>query len=129
MPNEHTPKTILVIDDDDALRTAMVATIEKAGYTVIQATNGQDGITTALAERPDLILLDILMPRMDGRETLRELRSREETSDIPVILLTSVSDLSYVAEITTHEHVDYLIKTDVSLADIVKKIGERLTEK
>jgi DNA-binding response OmpR family regulator len=123
---KQSPKSILIIDDDEALRVAMVSAVEKAGYAVVQAANGQDGIAVALAERPDLIVLDILMPKMDGRETLREIRSREETSDIPVILLTSVSDLSYVAETTTYENVDYLVKTDVSLADIVAKITDRV---
>jgi DNA-binding response OmpR family regulator len=123
---KQSPKSILIIDDDEALRVAMVSAVEKAGYAVVQAANGQDGIALALAERPDLIVLDILMPKMDGRETLREIRSREETSDIPVILLTSVSDLSYVAETTTYENVDYLVKTDVSLADIVAKITDRV---
>jgi len=127
MPDTIHQKKVLFVDDDDPLRNAMATMAQKAGYGVFHATNGQDGITTALTEHPDIIVLDILMPRMDGREALRELRSRKETMNIPVILLTGVTDLAYVAETTTYDHVDYLIKTDVSLSDIIKKIRERLS--
>jgi len=120
-------KKVLFVDDDDPLRNAMANMAQKAGYDVLHAKDGQEGITVALTKHPDIIVLDILMPRMDGREALRGLRSQRETAHIPVILLTGVTDLAYVADTTTYDHVDYLIKTDVSLSDIIKKISERLS--
>ncbi|NTV22214.1 MAG: response regulator [Candidatus Yonathbacteria bacterium] len=120
-------KIILTADDEDSLRRVMHAALSHAGYDVIEAKNGQEAVTSAREHHPDLILLDIMMPVMDGREALRILRETEETTHIPVILLTNISDMDYVAEVTAYPHVDYLVKADMSITDVVKKIDERLT--
>ncbi|NTV44129.1 MAG: response regulator [Candidatus Yonathbacteria bacterium] len=123
----RTSHTILVADDETPLRKALALALTHAGYTVVEAANGQDAITAANAQRPSLVILDVFMPGMDGRAVLRELRSREDMMHTPVILLTNMSDISYVAEATAYPGVDYVVKSDWDIADIVKKVDERLT--
>lgn len=82
--------TILIIDDDPSVRKVAQFRLEREGYRVLVASNGDEGLRLAKAERPGVILLDILMPGMNGREVLRRLKGDAETSPIPVILLTVV---------------------------------------
>ncbi len=83
-------KSILVIDDDPAIREVTQLTLETfGGWEVTTAGSGQEGVAMAAAQHPDAILLDVMMPGMDGHMTLDQLRSRVETESIPVILLTA----------------------------------------
>ena len=83
-------KRVLVIDDDDDVRMLVRLSLERVGgKTVIEAANGPEGLERATEESPDAILLDVMMPGMDGPATLRELRARPETAAIPVVLLTA----------------------------------------
>jgi CheY-like chemotaxis protein len=82
-------KTALVVEDDDANRSLLVRTLSGAGWTVLQAENGAVGLERLAEVLPDLILLDLMMPVMDGFEFVLELRSREEWRDIPVIVVTA----------------------------------------
>lgn len=91
MPNaKQAGANILVIDDDASIRKVTALRLEREGYRVLTAPEGEEGLRIAKAERPDVILLDILMPRMDGREVLRRLKADPETQTIPVILLTVI---------------------------------------
>ena len=82
-------KTILVVDDERHIVRLVEVNLERSGYEVIAAYNGQEAVASAQAERPDMIILDVMMPRMDGFEALKELRSDSRTKDIPVIMLTA----------------------------------------
>jgi CheY-like chemotaxis protein len=82
----------LVIDDDKLLLRLVELNLAKLGIKVIQADNGKDAIRLALEEKPDLILLDIMMPQMDGFEVIRQLKAIKETSSIPVVMLTAKSN-------------------------------------
>jgi two-component system, OmpR family, alkaline phosphatase synthesis response regulator PhoP len=83
-------KRILLIDDEEDIREVAVLALETAGdYEVLTAAGGQKGIETAAAQQPDIILLDVMMPELDGPSTLARLRAREETREIPVIFLTA----------------------------------------
>ena len=84
----RTSPTILIVDDDTSVRKVAKIRLEREGYRVISAADGDEGLQLAQTEHPQLILLDILMPRMDGREMLRRLKSDPVTHAIPVILLT-----------------------------------------
>ena len=85
-----TTKRILVIDDDDAIQAVVQFGIRLAvGWDVLTAGSGPTGIATAQAQRPDVILLDVMMPEMDGISTLKALQSHSETEAIPVIFLTA----------------------------------------
>ena len=84
------PRRILIIDDEDDIREVAALSLETvAGWDVMMAGSGAAGIVKAQEQRPDAILLDVMMPVMDGPTTFRELRARPETANIPVILLTA----------------------------------------
>lgn len=84
------PKRILVVDDEDDIREVASMSLETiSGYAVITARSGVEAIRLAQTEHPDAILLDVMMPEMDGPSTFRQLQSMPETSSIPVILLTA----------------------------------------
>jgi CheY-like chemotaxis protein len=81
---------VLVVDDDDDIRMLVRLSLERVGGNeVLEATNGREGLELAQAERPDAILLDVMMPELDGPSTVRELRALRETASIPVVLLTA----------------------------------------
>ncbi|MCX7967570.1 MAG: response regulator [Armatimonadetes bacterium] len=80
---------VLVADDDPAIQELIRLNLEVQGYQVVVASNGVETVRKALSERPDLIILDILMPEMDGYEVMRLLKNSEETSNIPIIVLTA----------------------------------------
>jgi CheY-like chemotaxis protein len=83
-------KNILIIDDENDIREVAAMSLEAVcGWTVRQAGSGAEGIRMAEENRPDVILLDVMMPDMDGPSTLRSLRAKEQTADIPVIFLTA----------------------------------------
>ncbi|MEY3160551.1 MAG: hypothetical protein RIT25_542, partial [Planctomycetota bacterium] len=84
-------RTILIIEDEKLIIVSTQMVLEAAGFHVESATSGEEGIQKARSSAPDLILLDIMMPGMDGYETLRHLRAMPETRDIPVIFVTAMS--------------------------------------
>ena len=121
-------KKILIIEDEQALRVPLSATFEAAGFQVITANNGEDGLKLALEKNPDIILLDLLMPKMDGRVMLRKLRESQQGKDTPVIILTVLqADDLIMHWIAKYEPTYYLIKSDWGPEQIVKKVKERLS--
>lgn len=80
---------ILIADDDPDILALVSFRLERAGYEVVQARNGEEAVRVALARRPDLAVIDVMMPRIDGYEATRQLRQHEETSRMPIILLTA----------------------------------------
>jgi CheY-like chemotaxis protein len=81
-------RLVLLVDDEQSMLKVLEARLESWGYRVILATNGPEGLEQAVAQHPDLILLDVMMPGMDGLEVCRRLRAQKETKRIPVILVT-----------------------------------------
>ncbi len=126
MTDTTSHKTVLIVEDEEPLRRAVVDTLTHEGFNAIEAKDGQEGVAQAIAHTPDLILLDILMPNMDGRAALKEIRNNEATEHIPIIMLTNMSDMSYVAEVTSYPKVDYLVKSDWSITDVLGKIRQVL---
>jgi len=82
-------QTVLVAEDDEDIRTLVAYRMEKAGYAVLQARDGEEAVSLALEHRPDLAIIDVMMPRLDGYEATRQLRERDETKRMPIILLTA----------------------------------------
>ncbi len=122
-------KKILVIEDDQQLRAVLEDKFNKEGYAVEVAENGQIGLEMALSTNPDLILLDLVMPVMDGMTTLHELKRNQKTLSIPVILLTNLSDSDKAVEAASNGVYDYLVKSDWKLEDILIKVAEKLSDK
>jgi two-component system, OmpR family, alkaline phosphatase synthesis response regulator PhoP len=119
-------KVLLVEDEQDIRKVAQISLQFRGGWTVVVATDGIDGLAMAASERPDLILLDCMMPRMDGYETCRQLKLQPELRDIPVIFLTAKSQESEVRKGLQVGAVGYLIKpfNPMRLADEILTILE-----
>jgi len=115
-------KKILVVEDEQDLREALVDVLTQAGFVVTHAADGDEGLTKALAEHPDLILLDVIMPVMDGQTMLKKLRQDPWGKSVRVIMLTSTDDAKNVAEAYTSSVTDYLVKTHIDFDEFVKQI-------
>ena len=128
--NEQSKKyTLLIVEDEVSLRKALVDKFTHDGFMVHESVNGVVGLATALHEHPDIILLDIVMPRMDGMTMLKKLRETNEWGKhVPVIILTNLTsdDEARARDITELEPAYYLVKTDWKLEDLVAKVRERL---
>jgi len=120
------PATILLAEDDRILRKAGEATLKKRGYAVIAAVDGEDALAKAREHKPDLILLDVIMPKLQGFEVLASLKSDAATRDIPVIMLSNLQDESDVRKATDAGALDYLVKSNVPLDVLAARIAEAL---
>jgi len=114
-------KKILIIDDEIDLAAIAKERLEAAGYAVLWASNGYEGIKIAVKENPDLILLDILMPKMDGFETLQALKGDMQTWGIPVVMLSVKTESDMLFKARELGAADYFIKTE-DWKDLLKYI-------
>tara|TARA_B100001964_G_C13895301_1_gene449117 strand:- start:160 stop:564 length:405 start_codon:yes stop_codon:yes gene_type:complete len=115
---------ILFIDDDNFLRKVYDSELRENGYEVILAADGKEGVNKAKLEKPDLIILDMILPIMNGFEVLTTLKNNNETNSIPVIILSNLGqDIDKKKGIDLGA-VDYLVKDDTTLNIIVSKINE-----
>jgi len=119
----HIDRKILLVEDDQFLRRACEASLQRRGFTVRAAGDGEEGLRLARSEIPDLILLDLLMPKMSGLEMLRALRNDEGTSRIPVLVLSNSSSPRDAGEVTALGIEGYWVKANLSL----KELGDRVT--
>lgn len=121
-------KIILITEDEKTLRDALHLKLTSEGFNIFEAKNGEDGLKISLKEHPDLILLDVVMPKMDGMEMLRKLRTDEWGKNVPVIILTNLpsADEKMNKDITELEPTYYFIKSDKKIEEVVEKVKERL---
>lgn len=123
----QTSKTILVADDEDDLREALKSTLVGAGYQVIEAADGQQALDAYKKDHPDLVLLDLNMPKMHGLEVLKHIRADIGGNTVPVIILTAQDDITSVSAATVIGgfHTDYLPKAGRSLKQILEHIDQQ----
>ena len=128
MKVNHAPvKQLLIVEDDGVLRAALVEKFVHEGFKVIEAEDGMKGLTKAKKYHPDLILLDILLPKMDGIAMMKKVRKDPWGKKVPIILLTNLNlDDERMRDIVEHEPAFYLVKSEWRLEDIAKKVKERL---
>ena len=119
-------KKILIVEDEISLLNILVDKFTDEGYAVTKSVDGKDGLNKAISEHPDLILLDINLPVMNGIEMLKELRKDEYGKDAEIILLTNYDDYHMVTDALALGAHDYLVKSDWKLEDIVKMVSEKL---
>lgn len=119
-------KRILVVEDEMSLLKALVTKLENFGYGVLQARDGVEGYEMALNEKPDLILLDIKIPKMDGVAMAKKLREDEWGKTAKIIILTNLSDSNEIKEALDAGVYEYLVKSDWKIEDIVKKVEEKI---
>ncbi len=117
---------ILIVEDEQFLLDLYDLKLNKAGFEVIKALNGTQGISLAKIELPDLILLDILMPEIDGYEMLKNLKENPKTKKIPVIIFSNLSQKNEIEKGLKLGAKDFIIKTNVTPAEIVDKVKNYL---
>lgn len=115
-------KKILFIEDESALQRAATQVLSEEGYEMLSALDGEIGIRLAREEKPDLILLDIVLPKKDGFEVLQELKSDEATKNIPVVILTNLEGSTDVERALELGATTYLVKTNYRLEEVVEKV-------
>lgn len=118
--------TVALIEDDKILSKSLGAELAEAGFRVVYGFDGQAGLDLITAEMPDLVLLDIVMPKLDGVSVLKALKNNPKTQEIPVIILTILDDSKKLVEAIKNGTYDYLVKADWRLEDVVKKVKEKL---
>ena len=119
-------RKILLVEDDTALASVYRSRLELEGFDVCEANNGEDALSLAVSEHPDLILLDVMMPKISGFDVLDILRNTPETTNIRVIMLTALSqpkDKERAEQLCVD---DYLVKSQVVIGDVVERVRYHL---
>ena len=125
VPGQH-PKRILLVEDDDALASVYLLRMQAEGFDVRRVSNGEDALATAIEYRPDLVLLDVMMPKVSGFEVLDILRNTPETANLKIIILTALSQDSDKKRAEELGADDYLVKSQVVIADVIARIKQHL---
>ena len=119
-------KKILIVEDEAPLRRALAEEFADIGFDVVEAGDGLEGYERAIAERPDIILLDQLMPKLNGVGMLKQLRRDPWGAGVPVIMATNLSTADTINDAIDAGANDYFIKSEVSISEIISLVSERL---
>ena len=119
-------KRLLIIEDDGVLRKALSDYLVAEGFDVSCAEDGEVGVDMALSETPDLVLLDIVLPKKDGYQVLKEIKANAKTNLVPIVLLTNLGSINDVEKALELGATTYLVKSDYRLEEITTKIKEIL---
>jgi PleD family two-component response regulator len=117
---------VLVVDDDENIGLVFETALQKGGLETVFASNGKSGIDKAKSEKPNLILLDQVLPDISGNEVLKTLKTDSETKDIPVLILSNFSQEELVKEALNNGAMDYVFKYQVEPQDLVNKVKQAL---
>jgi len=121
-------KKILFVEDEANLQKTFVDVLGTEGYQVVSALDGEIGLRLAETQKPDLILLDLILPRVHGLEVLKKLKENPLTQKIPVIILTNVEEVQEIEKALELGATTYLVKTNYALSDVIDKIKKVLPE-
>ena len=119
-------KKLLLVEDDDSLASVYTTRLEAEGFVIRRVPNGEEALAAALEFRPDLILLDVMMPKVSGFDVLDILRNTPETANVKVVMLTALSQEADKARAQELGVNDYLVKSQVVIADVVERIKQHL---
>ncbi len=119
-------QTILIVEDEPTLQKALTIALEQEGYQVQGALDGEAGLRLAKETKPNLILLDLILPKMDGFEILEELKKDENTKDLPVIILTNLESSQDIEKALVLGAKTYLVKANYDLKDVIQKVKENI---
>ncbi|MDO8557651.1 MAG: response regulator [bacterium] len=128
MASSSPQKKILIVDDDPLIVRMYERKLTKEGFAITLAANGEEGLKALEKETPDLVLLDVLMPKMNGWEALKKIKENPKTKNIPIITLTSLGDKP--ADIQKFKDAgvkEYLVKSEVDLKTLVATIWKHLS--
>ena len=115
-------KKVLIVDDNESLTTVLVDKLKLSGFDAMSAADGEDGLQKAFSFHPDIILLDLLMPKMDGMTMLGKLREDEWGKKCKVMILSLVEETDYIAKAVDYNVSGYIVKTDHTPAEVVEQI-------
>lgn len=124
-PPAH-PKRILFVEDDDALASVYLVRLQAEGFDVKRVANGEDALAAAVSFKPDLVLLDVMLPRVSGFDVLDILRNTPETTNLKVVMLTALSQESDKQRAQALGVDEYLVKTQVVITDVIDRIKKHL---
>lgn len=124
--DDQKQKKLLLVEDDDSLAAVYTTRLEAEGFNIKRVPNGEEALAAALDFRPDLILLDVMMPKVSGFDVLDILRNTPETTNVRVIMLTALSQESDKKRAEDLGVDDYLVKSQVVIADVVERIKHHL---
>ncbi len=125
-PDTNHARKILLVEDDDALATVYQTRLQAEGFDIRRVPNGEDALAAALEYKPDLIVLDVMMPKVSGFDVLDILRNTPETANLKIIMLTALSQDSDKERAQSLGVDDYLVKSQVVIADVVDRIKSHL---
>lgn len=120
------PERVLLAEDDRILRKASETALRKKGYEVITAVDGEDALAKAREDPPDLVLLDVMMPKVHGFDVLRGLKGDARLRDIPVIMLTNLEQPADIKRAADGGAYGYLVKSNLNLDDLAVKVAQAL---
>jgi len=126
LPLNKTMKKVLFVEDEEMLQKTLGDVLSKEGYKVISALTGDQGLRLAKKEKPDLILLDLILPKLSGLEVLAELKKKPETKKIPVIVLTQIDNPFEIGKALELGANAYLVKVSYDFKEIIEKIKKIL---
>lgn len=119
-------KKVLIIEDDEFLRSLAAKRLEQDGYKVIAALAGEAGLKSAESDKPDLILLDLLLPGLSGFEVLEKFKQTPEGKKVPVVVFSNLGERADVEKATKLGAADFLVKANFTLDDVISKVNELL---
>ncbi len=117
---------ILVVEDNDAICKSLAKLLGHVGHTGYCVSNGEDALQFVKNKKPDLVILDVMMPGMDGLEVLRQLQSDEQTRNVPVVMFSAVSDEEYRNHVMKKGAVDYWVKASLAFEDLENRLRKLL---
>lgn len=120
---DDSKKTIVLADDEQFIRAAYKDGLERAGYKIVTAENGEEAFAAVEKSTPDLLLLDLIMPKLNGFDTLKKLKADEKYKDLKVVILTNLSQDTDKEEVTSLGAIDFVVKSDYSMQEIVDKVA------
>lgn len=119
-------KKVLIVEDEAPLRDLLVKELNREGVNALGARDGEDGLAVSLKEHPNLILLDILMPKKDGLEMLKELRGDAWGKEVEVVLLTNLNESDKIVAALEQGAREYLVKSDWKIEDVIAMVRKKL---
>ena len=119
-------KTILIVEDDEILMRALYLLFHKGEYTIASANDGETALNMTERLKPDIVLLDLLMPKMNGFDYLRSVKANSKLKDIPVIVLSNLGDKDDIEKAKSLGAEDYFIKSNTDLSVLFDKVKKRL---
>lgn len=119
-------RKILVVEDDRSFQSAIVEMLSQEGYETISAFDGEEGLAKLSQEKPDLVLLDIILPKKDGFEFLSQMKNNPETKEVPVLILTNLEEVDKVQKAVDLGATTFMIKSDYSIKEVLEKVKEAL---